>query len=531
MAPPVSYVHLLPVELWQICLTLCSIRQLRRISLVCHLLRALCIPFLLEHQSFDVAALAAGMNRTNWMDRVRHLHRTAIRVEKLSVGPYPLLVRSWKVTLRPANIPTTRLAPNILKIHLFDAMYERATTTFRATLGVYQNLTALEISGFTIDAAFLGTLASLSHLEALTIRNSEIVACKGFLGLGSLTACGLRLALGGEGPLQIASPETLHTLNLDADNESSPLIAGFGPAKLAHLTHLSFGNIRSVHTLFGFLKQCPLLESLSITWLPRQSSLPAVHPSTIPLLRTLTGPGALLQLLAPNRPVSCATVLNDSTGLEPDQLMRVCMDISRSASPLRSLSLPRTPPTLKFLDAITSLFPDLRELSVRIAGRIQFRCGGSFGRRSDLKTETPVDSWSLELRDEDAFDTPPVDELSDAEEEPPTIIFTKPATAADIAASFGSPALDIIVPSNIHAILRWILDHQLLLPANIEVLRLGAHGSLRALSLVEQRQAVSGLSVLYPLLREVQFGEPSSNWKLSGELWTSEEKRCMRVVL
>ncbi|KAJ7495327.1 hypothetical protein FB451DRAFT_1478027 [Mycena latifolia] len=369
-------------------------------------------------------------------------------------------------------------------------MYERATTTFCATLGVYQNLASLQISGFTIDAAFLGTLGSLSHLEALTIRNSEIVAWKGFLRLGSLTASGLQLALGGEGPLQIASPETLHTLNLDADNESSPLIAGFGPAKLAHLTHLSFGNIRSVDTLFGFLKQCPLLESLSITSLPRNSSLPSVHPSTIPFLRNLTGPGKLLQLLTP----------------------------IAHASPLRSLSLHRVPPTLEFLDTIISLFPDLRELSVRIAGPIQFQCGGVFGHRRDLKTETPVDSWSLELRDEDAFDTPPVDELSDAEEEPPTIIFTKPATAADIAASFGSPALDIIVPSNIHAILRWVLDHQLSLPPNIEVLRLGVDGSLRALSLIEQRQAVAGLSLLYPLLREVQFGEPSSNWKLSAEL-------------
>ncbi|KAJ6541173.1 hypothetical protein DFH09DRAFT_889286, partial [Mycena vulgaris] len=90
------YLDVLPFEVWLACWAFASHRQLRRLSLVCRPFRSLCLPHLFHHQSFDVAALEYRINNTNWIDRVCHLHRTAVRLEKIAEGPHVLMVRSWK---------------------------------------------------------------------------------------------------------------------------------------------------------------------------------------------------------------------------------------------------------------------------------------------------------------------------------------------------------------------------------------------------------------------------------------------------
>ncbi|KAJ7871203.1 hypothetical protein B0H14DRAFT_2724719 [Mycena olivaceomarginata] len=42
------YLHIVPLELWLACWALCSLQQLRRLSLVCKLFRSLVIPHLFE---------------------------------------------------------------------------------------------------------------------------------------------------------------------------------------------------------------------------------------------------------------------------------------------------------------------------------------------------------------------------------------------------------------------------------------------------------------------------------------------------
>ncbi|KAJ7017541.1 hypothetical protein C8F04DRAFT_979064, partial [Mycena alexandri] len=93
--PPLAYLHLLPVEVWLRCWSLCSLRQLRRISVVCRFFQALCLPLVFRHQTIDVAALVREISRYNWIDRARHLHRTAVRLDRLIEDPYAKFVRSW----------------------------------------------------------------------------------------------------------------------------------------------------------------------------------------------------------------------------------------------------------------------------------------------------------------------------------------------------------------------------------------------------------------------------------------------------
>ncbi|KAJ7495334.1 hypothetical protein FB451DRAFT_1387372 [Mycena latifolia] len=125
---------------------------------------------------------------------------------------------------------------------------------------------------------------------------------------------------------------------------------------------------------------------------------------------------------------------------------------------------------------------------------------------------------SVDLHDEDVFDTPPGEDVSDSEaDEPSKIVVVKQAIAVDIP-----PLPGIHMRSSFLlelAILRWIFDRLLSLPPNIEVFRLSVDGYPWNFSLKKQHKAIAALTHLYPCLHEVQFGWPSSNWKRSGKLW------------
>ncbi|KAJ6530790.1 hypothetical protein DFH09DRAFT_1183878 [Mycena vulgaris] len=509
MYPPIAYLHLLPVEVWLACWTLCSRQQLRRLSLVCRLFRSISLSLIFRSQSFDVAALRLELGRDNWMDQVRHLHRTA--------SPYAPFVRSWKVAFM--NGPVSRYHPDIQNIHLFYTISDRVASTFSTTLGLYQNLSALDIQRFTIDTAFRTTLLSLSRLESLTLSDCDITARDGFLRLGRLKMISRKVPEASEEPLQMASPDTIRTLSLYWSSEMALLSTGFGHAKLPHLVHLSIDVLRDVDVapLFRFLERCPQLESLTITSVPGQSALPDVHRDIIPPLRTLAGPPEFIQLFAPNHPVGGVTILNGGANL--NDLMRVCMDISRSPHPLHSLALPSITPTLEFLVGITRLFPELKELTILVEGYQGFHWGGVFGRQP--RATIPVDQRSLDLCDDDAFDNPPVDDISDTESEEPNRAPTAFALLGG-ASKMEYAESEIIGSTGIHNILRWIFAGQLSLPPNLEVLRLELQTYGEELSFVQQHRALAALSLAYPLLRKVQFGFPSNSWERTGKLWKGQ---------
>ncbi|KAJ6554320.1 hypothetical protein B0H19DRAFT_1262696 [Mycena capillaripes] len=534
MEPPITTLSLVPVELWLACWTLCSRRQLRRISLVCKLFRSVALPLLLQHQTFNVAALASGITRNNWTDHVRHLHRTAIRLDRLCEGPSSL-VRSWKVTFNYCDriagyhwhpeIPNIQ-HPEIQNIHLFDLMNERVVATFSATLRLYQNLCSLHLGYVSIDASFRKTLASLPRLSDLGLSSCKITTLEGFLGLRRLGMSG-GYQRKNKQPLQIASPDTLHSL--DAGEFIMRLIPGFQGRTLDHLVHLSIQRVHSLDLLFPFFGQCPRLESLVINAVDVNTTPPTLHPNTIRNLRVLTGPPTVHKLLATDRPLSSAVVL-DERGVErqePEYVLRVCLDISRSSAPLRCLTLPRTAPTLEFLVSVCALFPDLRELTLTVYhGRI-FVCGG-WGC-----VEAGVEQRCPDLSDDTAFDDLPMEDISDGETDKPrpTIAVSKAPDTKIPGKTSGKPKDFVMEVSNIFDCM---LDGELSLPPNIEILRLETEEGLGVLFEIEQQhKAIAGLTSLYSRLREVQFGSLSHNWKrdIDGELWKSGgDKSWIRVV-
>ncbi|KAJ6563920.1 hypothetical protein B0H19DRAFT_1139995 [Mycena capillaripes] len=521
-APPIAYPYLLPAELWLACWTLCSLRQLRRISLVCALFRSHTLPLLLQHQTLDLAKLEQTLNPKNWTDHLHHLHRAAVRLDRLRDSPYALLVRSWKAAF--GGHPTYH---KIRNVRHFDLLKVKVITTFSATLTAYRNLSSLSLQNVIIDASFRESLRSLSKLEDLQLSGCRIVRREGFLPLKRFQIA--YEVVTNEEPLQMASPDTLRILH--SESHIFRLIKGFGQQILRHLVDLTIRTERDFDTLFIFLKQCPHLESLAINAPNVPLTLPSIHPHTVQRLRALTAPPKLHELLTPNRPVSAATVLKGpDTESDADYLIHICVDISRSSVPLNSLVLPPVNPTLEFMVAITSLFPDLRALSMEVLGMTPARQG--FGRNVNYR-HIPVPSVDLplpDLSDDDAaFCNLPAEEISDDEADNlPPIIVIRRSTA---------PSWETYT-DKFRIMLGWIFTGELELPHTIEVLCFKMTiDSLRrqkyeGLSLKQQIQAISALSGIYPRLREVKFPLRLGSWKRNGDdLWESErEVSWLRVL-
>ncbi|KAF7366159.1 hypothetical protein MVEN_00492900 [Mycena venus] len=521
MDSSLAYLDLLPVETWFACWALCSHRQLRRLSLVCRLFRSIVLPLLLQHQTFDVAAVTRGIDLKNWIQRVDHLHRTAVRLDRLSGAPYASFVRSWHVTLTKGDRLTRGRLPGVENFELVNLMNDRVVATFCTTLRFYQNLSSLHLTHFTIDAPLRETLTLLSGLEDLHLCDCSITVSHGFLRLQRLKIINIvgSPLTADHAPLQIASPETLRTLTVD--NSFPSLSSGFGAARLDQLVDLSIGFLRDVDALPPFLEQCPLLESFTLRVLNPQTTLPPVSTEVIPLL-------------SPFHPHSATVLFDLLVTWQEDALTEVCRDIAHSSAPLQSLTLlPPVAATLEFLVTLTSLFPELKTLSITVWGGPTKR-----GRRAcALGTPTmrsskpiPVDPRRSDLNDDAAFDNIPADDISDSEpDETHTIVVVK-APVKNEDPSRGSATH----PSTIlHIIFEWILNSLLPLPSSIEILRLKTHGGTLKLSGAELHETVAALTAMYPSLRELQSGA-STNWmrQPKGDLWKAGgDNPWIRVIL
>ncbi|KAF7336295.1 hypothetical protein MVEN_02177800 [Mycena venus] len=304
---PIPYLAMLPSEIWLASWTLCSARQLRRLSLVCHLFRSLCLPLLFQTQSVD----ANNLTRGDWVANVHRLHRAAVRLERIADGPRVRMVRSWTFAANGSLVVMSRFQSHIANIGMVGAMYERVFTAFSSTLGRYQRLRSLNIRGFLIDKPFRDTLVSLPMLEEVTLGSCDIPARDGALlnlkFFSMYHTGGLRTKDFSEESLELVSPGRLQTLKIDGWGDTIPLMAGFCGQRFSHLTQLCVDNIFDLNLFLRFLTQCPKLQSLSAEEVPsvsRTSLSSHVHPETIPLLRSIDASLDLVQALTPNRPRS-----------------------------------------------------------------------------------------------------------------------------------------------------------------------------------------------------------------------------------
>jgi hypothetical protein len=103
-------------------------------------------------------------------------------------------------------------------------------------------------------------------------------------------------------------------------------------------------------------------------------------------------------------------------------IMPLCMAISRATVPLQSLNLPRAGLSLEILAEISSLFPELKQLSLKFRGTRIF-LDEAVSDYEPSGSPITVDRRTLELNDDEAFTRIlPSDNISDAEEDDPPLI-------------------------------------------------------------------------------------------------------------
>ncbi|KAJ6450167.1 hypothetical protein C8R45DRAFT_1043846 [Mycena sanguinolenta] len=319
-------------------------------------------------------------------------------------------------------------------------------------------------------------------------------------------------------PLRIVAPDSLHTLHLDAPGETAFLLTAFGRAQFPHLAILSLQHLSDLDMFLAFLAQCPGLEILKIT---------TVHPDiiasppkytlsldTAPALRNLTIRSEMLGFFSSNRPIDTVTILTEpkpprthSLAAPVDFIQTVLNDLLKTSVPLLSLSIPETSPTLELLSSITALFPQLRDFSIHITQPSFGHCFTNPSlRRSVVDNRCPV------LRDADAFNDIPEDDLSDAE----------PHNRPSIARVRVPKDLELSSFTDLHKALQWVCSGAAVLPPAIEVLRFlcSANSFASNFRPAQEHQIVAALSRLYPHFRELEIGYSRQPWTREGAVWS-----------
>ncbi|KAJ6450198.1 hypothetical protein C8R45DRAFT_946965 [Mycena sanguinolenta] len=380
------------------------------------------------HIDQTIDAQREPFNEDNWTRRLRGLHRAAVRLDELAGSTHVGLAHSWKFIGGRFMLPSVERIQHCIR--LVTPTHTRLVEIFSATLYLYRNLRSLCLEALVIDAHFRQTLSELSRLENLTLRSCHIVARDGFvMSLRSFTistphpAHTTKVA---RGPLRILAPDSVHILHLDAADETAPILAAFRRAQLLRLVVLSMQHLTDLNMFVAFLAQCPGLEVLKITTVHADVivSLPQYTLShvAIPALRDLTVHVGMLGIFSLNRPVTAVTILNQPPTRRrlpappvEDFTPAVLNDLSTTSAPLLSLSINQTSTTLQLFAAITSLFPQLQQLSIHLpqprSGRIYYPYDHARRSRS-----TSVDNRCPALRDADVFKDIPEEVPSDVEE-------------------------------------------------------------------------------------------------------------------
>ncbi|KAK7017261.1 hypothetical protein R3P38DRAFT_3275130 [Favolaschia claudopus] len=502
---------LVPIEIWVLCWTLCSRRQIRRLSLVCKLFRSISLPFLFKDQSFHVAAVCHDLSRDNWVDRLHRMHRMAIRVERLAESPFASLISSWQVIFGN-EVPVGSQHKDIENIHLLDEMRIRVLDTFRKTLHRYPKLSSLDIQKNIVDAAFLTALASLSELKHLKLYIPD------------------KLVSYSRKHVAMTS-ESLQSLDLNRDTLLFDVFSR--DIGLPNLVSLSIGIVRHTEQLFShIIDRFPHLESLAIDSIQDTSPFPNLPRYCFPKLRSLTGPPSMIEALAPNRAISHAVVrqtwrMDHLVPIDDSKQARIAL--SRSSGPVTSLVLPGLILSLGLLSSVADLFPDLRELTLTPArGGPVWRYGSCCRYFRSLDT-VEADRRLPILCEETAFDASPLDELSDAEEEVETV--GERTITAPRKMNGGHMEWECI-----KTLIKWMSLGLFTLPPNIEVLHIDGSLLYEGMSVDEEYRALAGLTRDFPTLREVQFLSSGWTWirvsqEESSTLWKADRIGCVRILL
>ncbi|KAJ7325819.1 hypothetical protein DFH08DRAFT_941138 [Mycena albidolilacea] len=326
----VSYLNTVTTEIWARFWFYSSSTDLRRLMPVCRYFRDICQPFLFQRQHFR-APDSADFDPEFWLDSVRDLHRSTIRLRKLGGSIHASSVRSWNFDGHGGYASLVDTHPNILNITSMEETYLKLVRIFADTLAVYQNLRSLHLSNLTLDSGLRQTLAGLIRLDRLYLFSCSITSRTG--PLLALREFQLGWSWGGHDEdadhlVDLVSPERLRVLSLSEERQCGAVLAAFSAnhSIFQSLVTLSIElNDSLVAVFLRFLRQCPQLTQLGLTQSSFFSRSPRRLPGPLPVdiiprLCSFKGPCALAAFFVSDRPLAILKLEDGSNfghGAEP----------------------------------------------------------------------------------------------------------------------------------------------------------------------------------------------------------------------
>ncbi|KAK7001803.1 hypothetical protein R3P38DRAFT_3283571 [Favolaschia claudopus] len=562
--PPESYLRRIPTEVWHLCWNSCSFKELKRLSLVCRVFAAICHPLLFRDQRVRVP----DVDRKNWIQMTYRIQSTIQRLLRLAGSPHAVSVRSWHWqgdSEYSGLKQITERFPQVKNISVVKERWIRLEEVFATTLGAYQGLTKLNISSWPIDTEFRATMASLPLLEDLSLLDCTMVVRTGpllnlrhlslHIGLGGLRAQSRGHALPA---LELATPETLHTLFVDDSEDGRSVIAHLAHSMLRCLTHLYItrpSTDAARENLIECLGNTPCLELIALyptaiidpsPTAPRLASPQTAFPS----LMSFNGPISLVHFFTRDRPVT--EIILDAGDFQErrdldDRAIISHLQMLSTTAPLRKLVLnpeisPENMP--KLCEVIRFSFSELRALfltpreprrppSPSLDDDDDFSDESSVGDEIDDRATQTLIGSDVSGEGEMSNKGPGRVRISPS---PP------PAPAIELPGHmYRSSAVNKAFPpifkvkkqaeslSAIAQTLDLIYKGVILLPPLVGELHLNSSdGIYKSFSTAEQHRAILELEKRLPCLRTVTFGP--SDWSLRGAEWTTRSTRMISYV-
>ncbi|KAJ6617179.1 hypothetical protein B0H10DRAFT_2434587 [Mycena sp. CBHHK59/15] len=543
----VTYVDRVPTEIWLRCWTLCPTRHLRRLARVCRYFRTLCQPLLFQHQR---VAAPEGVDHYNWMHSTQTLHFATLRITRLAASTHVSSVRSWFFRGN-SRLDLVNSYLDIINIHIVQEIYLKLQRKFFTTLGIYQRVTTLRLYDLPVDAAFRHTLSSLKLLENLTLDYCEITSRTGHpLPLRSLSLSG-NDRTGSNEPLQLVSPDNLHSLRMDGSLDTVSLLSNLPQHSFHNLLHLSIGLTDiTADALIPLLNVCPRLNSINLKPAYGHFALPdgdELPPTAIPVLTSFSGPGKLAPSFVSNRPVEVVRLYAPLVGTDTQEhvaqeIISNLEVVSRSSAPLRSLHIvPRIPASPEIFSAIATFFPELRRLCTELHEPSRFwppvALNDDFhAPETEEEDAGEVDDRTVDISDIDTLCYDSDDSDMSAEFAPSTKIAELPPTVLPghmytASGRIVPPETDRVYPTDspdaLPCLMDWICASRVPLPPHLEVLHFDQPEFRRSpvsISLREQHRAILDLERLIPSLKDVAFRKSDKRWTREGNMWIQRGK-------
>ncbi|KAJ7490245.1 hypothetical protein B0H11DRAFT_2277997 [Mycena galericulata] len=369
----------LPPEIWRLSWQHAATADLKTIASSCRLFRDICQPFLFQTLSF-FGPMPIEVTAHNCEDSIRDMERDLDRFSSISSSSHiPAMVHNWVFHCIPdvnhllddstSPIPYHSGMKRIVDLTL------RVNALFSSTIGVYTNLSKLDITGLPFTPKFCQKLASLPRLSTMHVSDCDIAcpASNGGIALKEFGYSDTRLEWQDDfvDKYHLVSPSKLETLSLEDPVPGKLYLSVFSASDpLPCLVTLTLCLDYDARDLFyRFLDCCPELRDLDVDVPPTFAGVP-LPETTIPMLGAFRGRVEMAGVFAAGRPVRKIKIdfAKEKENPEDDEpvdkavIEEALLQISQSTATVEDLTLPLISLDSSVLRLVSQLFPKLKRL-------------------------------------------------------------------------------------------------------------------------------------------------------------------------